>query len=605
MLRLKQFAKLTVPNKNTAKFFYLSKRFNISAAEELLNEERAVDKADVLIIGGGPAGLASAIRLKQKNANLRVVLLEKASEFGGHTVSGVIMEPRSLNELFPDRINKDGIALPEGLLEKVTGESLKFLLPNGWKLPLPEPPAMLNTNKNFVGSLSRVVSHLAEEAENLGVELYNGISVSEIIYNDAKDTVIGVATKDLGINKDGLPGDNFERGMEFHSRQVVLAEGCHGSLSKKIINKYNLREGKNDQSYGLGIKEVWEVPKEQHKPGYISHTMGYPLDLTTYGGGFQYHFGENQVAVGLVIGLDYKNPYISPYKEFQKMKHHPFYADVLKNGTCISYAARALNEGGFQCIPKLNFPGGCLIGASAGLMNVPKIKGTHTAIKSGILAADAIVEEFAAKQFPTVEEIGEEEVLEQSLEVLNLDNYQKMFNESWVYKELYGVRNIRPSFNTKLGALIGMSFSGLDSFILKGKLPFTFNFHKGGDSKTTEAASNFKPIEYPKPDNKISFDILTSVNRTGTYHSENEQSHLRIKDLKKYKDESYPKFQGIEQKFCPAGVYEYIPDGPKDVKLQVNSQNCIHCKTCDIKSPTQGINWEVPEGGDGPKYTNT
>lgn len=601
MLKLRHFARVNIAKPQ----LFLSKRLYASAAEDLLNEERAVDKTDVLIIGGGPAGLASAIRLKQNDANLRVVLLEKSSEFGGHIVSGVIMEPRALNELFPDKINKEGIALPEGLLQKVTGDSLKFLLPNGWKLPLPEPPSMINTNKNFVGSLSKVVSHLAEEAENLGVELYSGISVSEMIYNKSKDTVIGVATKDLGINKDGTPGENFERGMEFHSRQVILAEGCHGSLSKKIIEKFNLREGKNDQSYGLGIKEVWEVPKEQHKPGYVSHTMGFPLNLTTYGGGFQYHFGENQVAVGLVIGLDYKNPYISPYKEFQKMKHHPFYSEVLKNGKCIAYAARALNEGGFQCIPKLFFPGGCLIGASAGLMNVPKIKGTHTAIKSGLLAADAVTEQLAANKYPTVEEIGEDEVATVELEVLNLENYQKKFNESWVYKELYEVRNVRPSFNSKFGALLGMCFSGLDSFILKGKLPFTFSFHKGGDSKITLPASDFKPIEYDKPDNKLSFDILTSVNRTGTYHSENEESHLKIKDLKKYKEESYPKYKGIEERFCPAGVYEYIPDGENDVKLQVNSQNCIHCKTCDIKSPTQGIDWQVPEGGDGPKYTIT
>ena len=570
----------------------------------LLNEDRVVDKTDVIIIGGGPAGLSTSIRLKQKNPSLRVVLLEKASEFGGHTVSGVIMEPRAINELFPDEINESGIALPETLLQKVNSESLKFLLPNGWKLPLPEPPAMKNKDKNFVGSLSQVVQYLSEKAEELGVELYSGISCSELVYDEKKEKVIGVATQDMGILKDGSPGPNFERGMEFHSRQVVLAEGCHGSLSKKAMQHFNLREGKNDQSYGLGIKEIWEVPKEQHKKGFVSHTMGYPMDLQTYGGGFQYHYGENLVAVGLVVGLDYKNPYISPYKEFQKMKHHPFYSEVLKNGKCVSYAARALNEGGFQCIPKLNFPGGCLIGASAGLMNVPKIKGTHTAIKSGILAADAIVDQFESKKLATVEEIGEEEVLETDLEVLDLKNYQESFNKSWIYEELYSVRNIRPSFNTKLGALFGMSFSGSDSYILKGKLPFTFNFHKGGDGKITEPASNYKPISYPKPDNKISFDILTSVSRTGTHHAENEPSHLKIKDLKDYKNKSYTKYQGIEERFCPAGVYEFIKEG-KDVRLQVNSQNCIHCKTCDIKSPIQGIDWQVPEGGDGPKYTNT
>ena len=581
--------------------------------QALLTEERAVDRADVVIVGGGPAGLAAAIRLKQldakHNGNLRVVVLEKSSEFGNHTVSGVILEPKALRELFPEECEGKPatyIPLPENLVTPVTSEGLKFLFQEfGASVPVPEPPAMVNKGKNYIASLSQVVRHLSECAENLGVEVYPGISVSELVFDKAKENVIGVATKDMGVSKKGEPKDSFERGMEFHARQVFLAEGCHGSLTKKAIKQYDLRKDKQQQSFGLGVKEVWEVPPENFKKGYVAHTMGYPLSNSVYGGGFQYHFGENMVTVGLVVGLDYKNPYVSPYQEFQKMKHHPFYSKVLKGGKCISYGARALNEGGYQAIPKLHFPGGALIGASAGFMNVPKIKGTHTAMKSGMLAAESIFD-ILKNEETSFSELEDESAIG-ALPTIDLKSYEDNFKRSWAHDELFEVRNIRPSFNTKLGNLFGMCWSGLDSFVLKGRPGFSFKFHETGDSGITETASQHKPIDYPKPDGVLSFDILTSVSRTGTYHDEDEQCHLRVpdQDLEKHANASYPKYKGIEQRFCPAGVYEYVedPESPIGVKFQINSQNCIHCKTCDIKVPTQDIDWVVPEGGDGPKYT--
>ncbi|SSD61226.1 probable Probable electron transfer flavoprotein-ubiquinone oxidoreductase, mitochondrial [Saccharomycodes ludwigii] len=623
--------------KNGVKTFstksYLSKSsetpFNKLTPEqqELLIEERAVDLVDVCIVGGGPAGLATAIKLKQLDAEtqkLRVVVLEKASDFGGHSVSGVILEPKALKELFPEEANNNatGIPLPEHLVTKVQHEQLRYLLDSfGASIPVPEPPQMVNKGKNFIASLSQVTKYLSEKAEELGVETYPGISVSELIYDKSGEKVIGVATRDMGIGKNGEPKDSFERGMEFHARQVVLAEGCHGSLTKQAIKKFDLRSKCDQQSYGLGVKEVWEVSPEKFKKGFIAHTMGYPLTNDVYGGGFMYHFGENLVAVGLVVGLDYKNPYVSPYKEFQKMKQHSYYKSVLEGGKCIAYGARALNEGGFQAVPKLYFPGGLLVGASAGFMNVPKIKGTHTAIKSGMLAAEEIYKVISKlPQLKTEDEEVEEEVDNSAASeevIYSLDNeptitltsYESAFKNSWIYKELYEVRNIRPSFNTGIGCYLGMCYSGLDALILKGRTPWTFHFHKGGDGKITKLAKEYSPINYPKPDGKISFDIATSVSRTGTYHAEDERCHLRVpdQDLQKHAEISYPKYKGIEQKFCPAGVYEYVedPESPIGVKFQINSQNCIHCKTCDIKVPTQDINWEVPEGGDGPKYTIT
>lgn len=603
------------PILSTSRFTTLSELpFGSIPQEEqaLLCQERVVDKVDVCIIGGGPAGLSSAIRLKQLDnkhgsGNLRVIVLEKAPEFGSHTISGAIIEPKALRELFPESEyydnNGEGIPLPPNLVTKVEYEQLRYLTKNV-SVPMPQPPQMINKSKNYIVSLSQVVRYLAEKAEECGVEIYPGIAVSEIIYGKDEKHVVGVATKDLGISKIGRPKQNFERGMEFHARLSIFAEGCHGSLSKQLIQKYNLRDGKCNQTYGLGIKEVWEVNSSKFKKGYVAHTMGYPLPYDIYGGGFMYHFDENLVTVGLVAGLDYKNPYISVYQEFQKMKHHPFYKNILDGGKCISYGARTLNEGGLQAIPKLYFPGGCLIGASAGFMNVPKIKGTHNAMKTGMIAAE---EAFAIiSKLPALEDLEETNGNNLGETPINLENYEVAFKNSWVYDELYEVRNIRPSFGTALlGNYGGMIYSGIDSLLLKGQVAWTFNHHNS-DATTTEPASYYEPIEYPLPDGKISFDILTSVSRTGTYHNDDEKCHLRVpqQDLQHYADKSFPIWQGIESRFCPAGVYEYIQDNNTSigVRFQINSQNCIHCKTCDIKSPTQDINWVVPEGGTGPKY---
>lgn len=577
--------------------------------QEILSEERAADNVDVCIVGGGPAGLATAIKLKQLDAEngsgeLRVVVLEKAADFGSHIVSGAVLEPQAWRELFPDLefLNEDpySIPLPEDMVTKVTLDKMRFLTKSS-SFFLPEPPQLKNKGKNFIVSLNQVVQHLAEQAAELGVETYPGVSVSELIYNSA-GAVKGVATSDVGVGRDGAPKLSFERGMEFHARLTVLAEGCHGSLSKKAITKYNLRADSAPQTYGLGIKEVWRVAPEKFNKGAVSHSMGYPLSSDVYGGGFMYHFGDGLVAVGLVVGLDYANPYISPYQEFQKMKTHPFYAEVLEGGECLSYAARALNEGGYQSIPKLHFPGGVLVGCSAGFMNVPKIKGTHTAIKSGIVAAESIF-----SSIKDLDVVDEESDLE-AAEAIDLQSYETNFKNSWAYNELSAVRNVRPSFNLlpgSLGVVAGLAHSGITTLITKGAEPWTLTHHHT-DSAATKEASNFKPIDYPKPDGKLTFDILTSVSRTGTYHQEDEPCHLRIpeQDHEKHAELSWPKYKGIEQKFCPAGVYEYVEDetSPLGVKFNINSQNCIHCKTCDIKVPTQDIDWSVPEGGDGPKY---
>lgn len=570
-----------------------------------LTEERATDNVDVCIVGAGPAGLAAAIKLKQLDneegsGEMRVVVLEKAPDFGSHIVSGAVLEPRALKELFPESefLEDLGIPLPPDLVTKVQHDDMRFLTQE-YAYPLPEPPQMRNHGKNYIVLLSQVVQYLAEQAEELGVELFPGISVSELVYTDG-GAVKGVATKDVGIGKDGAPLGSFERGMEFHARQTVLAEGCHGSLTKKAVNKYNLRKDSDPQTYGIGIKEVWRVNDEKFQEGFVGHSLGFPLPLDVYGGGFMYHFGDGLVSVGLVVGLDYANPYISPYQEFQKMKTHPYYADVLEGGECVSYGARALNEGGLQSIPKLHFPGGVLIGCSAGFMNVPKIKGTHTAMKLGLVAAESIFE--AVKELDPVDEETDFE------EALDLRQYEESLKQSWVYEELHEIRNVRPSFNGPLGFLGGLAHSGFTTMFSKGKEPWTLS-HKHTDAEATQPASNFSPIEYPKPDGKLTFDILTSVSRTGTYHQEEEPSHLRIpqQNHRKHAEISWPKFKGVEQRFCPAGVYEYIEDEeePLGVKFNINSQNCIHCKTCDIKVPAQDIDWEVPEGGDGPKYYMT
>ena len=524
--------------------------------------ERESDEVDVCIVGAGPAGLSAAIRLKQLaneagNEDFRVVVLEKAGEVGAHVLSGNVLEPRAIEELIPDWLAEDNDnrftgATPAG------GDKMRFLTKKG-AIPLPAPPQMHNKG-NYIISLSQFVKWLGERAEEVGVEIYAGFAGAEILYNH-EGAVKGVATNDQGVGRDGKAKASFERGMEFHAKVTLLGEGCHGSLTKQVTKKYDLRRDCQPQTYGLGLKEVWEIQSEKFKSGEIAHTMGYPLDKSTYGGGWMYHYGDNLVSLGLVVGLDYANPWISPYGEFQRMKSHPFYRSVLEGGKCIAYGARALNEGGFQSIPKCSFPGGALIGDTAGFLNVPKIKGTHTSMKSGMLAAEATYEAL------------QNNLDKDSQNTIFLYNYEDALRTSWIWPELKSVRNMRPSFHTPLGIYGGIMYSGLEAFIFRGLTPWTLS-HKTTDSGATRPASQFQKIEYPKPDNEITFDILTSVSRTGTNHEEDQPVHLQVRDWDAHAKREWPVYQGVENRFCPAGVYEYVEDETKDigVRFQINAQ---------------------------------
>ncbi|KAK4044245.1 hypothetical protein C8A01DRAFT_12356 [Parachaetomium inaequale] len=554
--------------------------------------ERESDQVDVCIIGGGPAGLSAAIRLKQLaneagNEDFRVLLLEKAGELGAHILSGAVIQPTAIDELIPEWLDEQNDnrftgATPAG------HDSMRFLT-KSMAIPVPTPPQMHN-HGNYIVSLNEFTKWLGDRAEEVGVEVYPGFAASEVLFGP-DGSVKGVATNDLGIGRNGKPKDTFERGMEFHARVTLFGEGCHGSLSKQVIKKFDLRRESQPQTYGLGIKEVWEVQPDKFKKGEITHSMGWPLPYDTYGGAWMYHFGDNLVSIGQVVALDYSNPWLSPYGEFQKLKQHPLYRGVLEGGKCISYGARALIEGGFQSIPKVAFPGGALIGDSAGLVNVPKVKGTHNAMKSGMLAAEA-----AWNALRESDDAGS----------VFLYEYEDTLRKSPIWQELKEVRNMRPSFHSPLGVYGGMLYSGLEAFVLKGRVPWTLR-HKVADHAATKRADDCKKLEYPKPDGKLTFDILTSVSRTGTNHEEDQPVHLQVKDWDKHTAETWPAFKGLENRFCPAGVYEYVEDAskPEGVRFQINAQNCIHCKTCDIKAPHQDINWQVPQGGEGPKYYMT
>lgn len=520
-------------------------------------ERQHCNVADLL---SGPAGLSAAIRLKQLaneagNEDFRVLLLEKAGEIGAHILSGNVIEPSAINELLPDWASPDNPSRFQNAT-LATHDKLRFLTKKS-AVPMPAPPQMNNTG-NYIISLNQFCKWLGERAEELGVEVYPGFAASEVLYNADDGAVKGVATNDLGIGRNGKPKPSFERGMEFQARVTLFAEGCHGSLTKQVIRKFELRRDSQPQTYGLGVKEVWEVKPENFRKGEIIHSMGYPLPPSTYGGGWLYHFGDNLVSVGLVVGLDYPNPWLSPYGEFQKLKHHPLYASVLEGGKCISYGARALNEGGFQSIPRCAFPGGALIGDTAGFLNVPKIKGTHTAMRSGMLAAEAAYSALATNAADST---------------IFLYDYEDKLRSSSIWAELKQVRNMRPSFHSPLGLYGGILYSGLEAYMFRGKMPWTLK-HGGTDHAATKTADECTKIDYPKPDGKISFDILTSVSRTGTNHEEDQPVHLQVQDWEQHARDQYPKYKGVENRFCPAGVYEYVEDASQDVgvRFQINAQ---------------------------------
>jgi len=536
---------------------------------------------DVVIVGAGPAGLANAIKLKQLNPELNVCIVEKASEVGGHILSGNVFETKALDELLPDWKNMDGCPIKT----KVVKEKFLFLLSDKMSFSWPAwllPPVQHNKG-NYIISLANLCRWLGQTAENLGVEIYPGFAASEVLFND-DNSVKGIATNDMGIDINGEKKDTYEPGIELHAKVTVFAEGCRGHLGKQLIKKYELDKESDPQQYGIGLKEIWEVPDENHDEGLVLHSAGWPLDNNTYGGSFVYHAANNQIYMGYVVGLDYKNPYLSPFEEFQRFKTHPSIKKMIEGGKRISYGARALIEGGVQSLPKMFMPGALLIGCNAGTLNMPKIKGSHTAMKSGIIGAEAIDEYFREN-------------------LSSLDNFENKFTNSWAYKELYAARNVKP-FITKFGLLIGTILTGIDQILFRGKLPFTLN-HAHADHETLMPANKCKKIEYPKPDGKITFDRASSVFLTGTYHAENQPVHLVLEDKNLPIEYTLEKFDEPAQRYCPAGVYEvHKDDDGGNPKFVINSQNCIHCKTCDIKEPSQNINWITPEGSGGPKYSN-
>lgn len=549
--------------------------------------EREYMEYDVVIVGAGPAGLSAAIRIKQlatdKGQDVSVCILEKGSEVGAHILSGAVIDPISLDELIPDW-REQGAPLKT----EVTDDRFMLMGPAGYlRIPGFLLPPLMSNHGNYIGSLGNLCRWLAGKAEELGVEIYPGFAAAEVLYAD-DGSVRGVATGDMGVGKDGAHKDTYMQGMELRAKYTLIGEGARGSLTKKLLAEFGLNENCEPQKYGIGLKEIWEVEPGKHKPGLVLHSMGWPLDWKTGGGSFVYHFDNNLVAAGFVVHLNYQNPYLSPFDEFQRFKTHPAICETFEGAKRISYGARTITEGGWQSVPELVFPGGALIGCSAGFVNVPRIKGTHNAIKSGMLAADAAVDALAAGRE------GDE-----------LSAYPEALATSYIAKDLKQVRNVKPLWS-KFGTYIGVALGGLDMWMnnLGIGLPFTLK-HGKADHEATKPASAFKPINYPRPDGKISFDKLSSVFLSATNHEEDQPVHLTLKDANVPIEYNLPVYAEPAQRYCPAGVYEVITDDAGgNPKFQINAQNCVHCKTCDIKDPTQNINWVVPEGGGGPNYPN-
>ncbi|AZW29269.1 electron-transferring-flavoprotein dehydrogenase [Bordetella bronchiseptica E014] len=546
---------------------------------------------DVVVVGGGPGGLATAIRLKQLAASqgrdVSVVVLEKGSEPGAHTLSGAIMDPRALGELFPDWKERGA-----PLNQPVTEDAMVFLGRKGsLRVPNWLLPRCFHNEGNYLVRLGFLAKWLAEQAEALGVEIFPGFAASEVLYGD-DGAVKGVATGNMGVSKDGEPTDDFQLGMELHARYTVFAEGARGHLGKQLIARYRLDEGRDPQAYGLGIKELWEIDPRRHQPGMVLHTAGWPMQNDTYGGAFLYHLEDNLVTLGFITGLDYANPYLSPFEEMQRWKTHPRIrqylegdeAQGIKPGKRLSYGARAITAGGISSLPRLVFPGGALVGCEAGFLNVSRIKGSHAAIKSGMLAAEAAFEAIAAGRQHD-----------------QLDAYPQAFERSWLRQELWQARNFKAWF--KKGLVTASIMNGLEQLVLRGRIPWTLRRDRP-DHACLKPAAECRPIAYPKPDGKLTFDRLSSVFISNTNHAENQPAHLTLKDARVPVDLNLDRYAGPEQRYCPAGVYEFVPaeDGTDGPRLHINAQNCVHCKTCDIKDPGQNIVWVAPEGGGGPNY---